>query len=67
MTDEYSIGSLEEFRETLDDDDLSAGEIRSRQNVINTWEAVNTEIRLHMQALRLYEGITPLSAELTHQ
>jgi hypothetical protein len=59
---EYDVSSLEEFREQLADDDLSAADVRERRNVIATWEAVNTELGLVKHALHLYGDVVELSS-----
>lgn len=59
---EYDVSSLEEFREQLIADELSAEELRERRNVIATWEAINTELGLVKHALQLYEDVMELSS-----
>jgi transposase len=65
LATEYDIGSLDEFREGLADEGLSAEELRERRNVIATWEAVNTDIRLVKHALQLYDDVVELSSPRT--
>ena len=62
---EYDVSSLDEFREQLVDDELSAEELRERRNVIATWEAINMELRLVKHALQLYGDVVELSAPRT--
>jgi len=62
---EYDVSSLDEFREQLIDDELSAEELRERRNVIATWEAINMELRLVKHALQLYGDVVELSAPRT--
>ncbi|WP_435078857.1 DUF7342 family protein [Halococcus sp. AFM35] len=57
LTTEYNVDSLDEFRDQLADEELSAEELRERRNVIATWEAINTELGLVKHALRLYERV----------
>ena len=59
---EYGVGSVDELREGLADEGLSARELRERRDVIATWEAVNTEIRLVRHALQLYDDVVELSS-----
>lgn len=61
LADEYDADSLDAFRETLADEDLSADELQERRNVIDTWEAVSTELSLVRHALRLYTDVVELS------
>ncbi|WP_017341821.1 winged helix-turn-helix domain-containing protein [Halorubrum sp. T3] len=62
---EYDAGSLDEFRDRLADEELSAAELRERRNVIATWEAINTELGLVKHALRLYDDVLELSSPRT--
>lgn len=62
---EYDVSSLDEFREQLVEDELSAEEIRERRNVIATWEAINTELGLVKHALQLYGDVIELSSPRT--
>ena len=59
---EYNVSSLTEFREQLAGEDLSAAELRERRNVVETWEAINTELRLVKHALQLYDDVVGLSS-----
>lgn len=59
---EYDVSSLEEFREQLAADELSAAELRERRHVISTWEAINTERGLVKHALHLYGDVRELSS-----
>lgn len=58
---EYDVASLDEFREQLVADDLSAAELRERRTVIATWEAIEAERGLVKHALQLYEDVVELS------
>ena len=62
---EYDVSSLDEFRQQLADKELSAAELRERRNVIATWEAINTELRLVKHALHLYDDVVELSSPRT--
>jgi len=62
---EYEVSSLDEFREQLADEELSAAELRERRNVIATWEAINTELGLVKHALQLYDDVVELSSPRT--
>lgn len=62
LAGEYDVSSLEEFREQLAADELSAAELRERRNVIATWEAVDTELGLVKHALHLYDDVEELSS-----
>ncbi len=62
---EYDVSSLDEFRERLVEDELSAKELRERRNVIATWEAINTELGLVKHALQLYRDVVELSSPRT--
>ncbi len=59
---EYGVASLREFRQQFADEDLSAGELRDRRDVIATWEAINTERNLVRHALHLYDDVVELSS-----
>ncbi|WP_254831376.1 DUF7342 family protein [Haloglomus salinum] len=65
LTAEYDVSSLEEFREQLAEEDLSAADVRERRNVISTWEAINTELGLVKHALHLYGDVVELSSPRT--
>lgn len=62
---EYDVGSLDEFRERLADEELSAAELRERRNAIATWEAINTELGLVKHALQLYDDVLELASPRT--
>jgi len=62
---EYDVKSLDDFREQLADEGLSAEELRERRNVIATWEAINTELGLVKHALQLYDDVIELSSART--
>lgn len=61
----YEVDSLDEFREQLAAEELSAAELRDRRNVITTWEAINTELGLLKHALQLYDDVVELSSPRT--
>ena len=68
----YDVSSLNEFREQLVNDVLSAEELHERRNVITTWEAVNTDLGLVKHALQMYEDVvelssSPIDSRGTHQ
>ena len=65
LATEYDVGSLDEFREQLTDEELSAAELREHRNVIATWEAINTELGLVKHALQLYDDVIELSSPQT--
>ena len=65
LTAEYDVSSLEEFREQLAEEHLSAADVRERRNVIATWEAINTELGLVKHALHLYGDVVELSSPRT--
>ena len=65
LATEYDVGSLDEFRERLADEEFSAVELRERRNVIATWEAINTELGLVKHALQLYDDVIELSSPRT--
>ena len=65
LATEYDVRSLDEFREALADEDLSAEELRERRNVIATWETINTELGLAKHALQLYDDVIELSSPRT--
>ena len=65
LATEHDVSSLDEFRERLADEDLSADELREHRNVIATWEAINTELGLVKHALRLYDDVIELSSPRT--
>jgi len=65
LATEYDVRSLDEFRDQLAAEDISATELRERRNVIATWEAVNTERGLVKHALQLYEDVTELASPQT--
>jgi len=62
---EYDVSSLDEFRDQLADEELSAAELRECRNVIATWEAINTELGLVKHALHLYDDVVELSSPRT--
>jgi predicted DNA-binding protein YlxM (UPF0122 family) len=62
---ECGVSSLDEFREQLAAEELSAEELRERRNVIATWEAINTELGLVKHALQLYDDVVELSSPRT--
>lgn len=61
----YDAPSLAAFREQLATEELSAAELRERRNVIETWEAINTEIGLVKHALQLYDDVVELASPQT--
>lgn len=65
LVTEYDVSSLNEFREQLAAEDLSAAELRERRNVIATWETINTELGLVKHALQLYDDVIELSSPRT--
>lgn len=65
LAEEYDVSSLAEFREHLVEEEPSAEELRERRNVIDTWEAINTELGLVKHALQLYEDVVELSSPRT--
>lgn len=65
LSAEYDANSLSAFRDQLAEAELSAAEIRERRNVIETWEAIETERRLVRHALQLYDDVTELSSPRT--
>ncbi|MFQ3318517.1 MAG: DNA-binding transcriptional regulator GbsR (MarR family) [Natronomonas sp.] len=65
LATEYDVSSLDEFREQLADEELSAEELRERRNVIATWEAINMELGLVKHALQLYDDVVELSSPRT--
>ena len=65
LATEYDVSSLDEFREQLADEELSAEELRERRNVIATWEAINTKLGLVKHALQLYDDVIELSSPRT--
>ncbi|MDQ2052713.1 ArsR family transcriptional regulator [Natronolimnohabitans sp. A-GB9] len=62
LASEFNANSLEELREQLAEEELSAAELRERRNVIATWEALNTELALVKHALHLYGDVVELSS-----
>jgi len=62
---EFDADSLSAFRDQLAEAELSAAEIRERRNIIETWEAIETERRLVRHALQLYDDVTELSSPRT--
>ncbi|WP_338739042.1 DUF7342 family protein [Haloplanus salilacus] len=65
LATEYDVSSLDEFRERLADEELSAEELRERRNVIATWDAINTELGLVKHSLQLYDDVSELSSPRT--
>ncbi|WP_211194907.1 winged helix-turn-helix domain-containing protein [Halorhabdus amylolytica] len=65
LAPEYDAESLSAFRNQLVERELSAAEIRERRNVIETWEATNTDRRLVKHALQLYDDVVELSSPPT--
>jgi DNA-binding Lrp family transcriptional regulator len=57
---EYDVETLSELRAKFVEEDLTAEEMREVRNVVSTWEALETEIRLSKHALQLYEDIAQL-------
>jgi hypothetical protein len=62
---DYDATSLAAFREQLATEELSAAELRERRNVIETWEAINTEVGLVKHALQLYDDVVELASPQT--
>ena len=62
LSQEYDADTLQELRESLADENLSADEIRERRNVAETWESVDSELRLVRHALRMYDDVVGLSS-----
>jgi predicted transcriptional regulator len=62
LSGEYESDTLQELRESLAEEDLSAEEIRERRNVAETWESVDSELRLLRHALRMYDDVIGLSS-----
>jgi len=63
LEDEFDVESLTMFREQmLENEDLSADELRERQNVASTWETLNMEEKLYRHALRLYDDVQDISS-----
>jgi predicted DNA-binding protein YlxM (UPF0122 family) len=60
LAEDYDVDSLSEFREQLGTEDLSADELCERRNVIDTWEAINTDYTLVKRALQLYDDVVEL-------
>ena len=68
LSQEHQANSLQELRESLADENLSAEEIRERRDVAETWEAVDSELRLIRHSLRMYDDVVRLSSvERGHQ
>ncbi len=65
LVTEYDAESLDEFRDQLVEEDLSAAQLREHRNVIATWEALNTELGLVKHALQLYDDVVELSSPRT--
>lgn len=61
LQEEFGVGSASEFRERLTDEDRTAEEMREIRNIVSTWEALETEIRLTKQALNFYDDVSRLS------
>lgn len=62
LATDYDVDSLEAFREAFADETLPADELRQRRNVIETWEALETERDLVKHALHLYDDVVDLSS-----
>ncbi|XGI84726.1 winged helix-turn-helix domain-containing protein (plasmid) [Halorutilales archaeon Cl-col2-1] len=65
LVKEYDADTLSEFRQQLSEKDLSSDELRERQNIIETWETINSEIRLVKHALHMYGDVSNLSSPTT--
>ena len=65
LADAYDVSSPDAFRDQIVEDELSSTELRERRNVIATWEAINTELRLVKHALQLYSDVVELSSPRT--
>lgn len=61
LQEEFAAGSASEFRERLTEEDCTAEEMREIRNIVSTWEALETEIRLTKQALNFYDDVSRLS------
>lgn len=61
LQEEFDAGSASEFRERLTEEDCTAEEMREIRNIVSTWEALETEIRLTKQALNFYDDVSRLS------
>lgn len=63
LEDEFGVESLTMFREQmLENEDISADELRERQNIASTWETLNMEEKLYRHALRLYDDVQDISS-----
>lgn len=61
LQEEFDAGRASEFRERLTEEDCTAEEMREIRNIVSTWEALETEIRLTKQALNVYDDVSRLS------
>ncbi|SFR56598.1 hypothetical protein SAMN04487937_2811 [Halorubrum sodomense] len=63
LENEFGVESLTMFREQmLENEDISADELRERQNIASTWETLNMEEKLYRHALRLYDDVQDISS-----
>lgn len=58
---EFNVHSLEELRQRLSEEDISAAKLREYRTVIETWDAINSELSLVRHALQLYDDVVELS------
>lgn len=61
LVTDYDVDTTEGFRDAFADETLSTEEFRTCQNVIETWEALETELDLLKHALHLYDVVDELS------
>lgn len=60
LATDYDVDTLEEFRDRFADETVHSAELRERRNVIETWEALETELDLVKHALQLYDDVVDL-------
>lgn len=61
--DEFGVESLTMFREQMvENENLSADELRESQSVASTWETLNMEEKIYRHALRLYDDVQDVSS-----
>lgn len=66
LVEEFGVESVQMFREQMDKEDLSAEELRDRQNIVSTWEAINTELMLVSHAIRMHQDVSDLKLRNTY-
>jgi len=61
LRETYGVATAAELRERLTEGGLSSDEMREIRDAADTWEALETELRIHRHALQLYDDVTRIA------